>query len=182
MDNESRAATRFRQRVKAERNRRGWTQTELAEKLSASGIHAQWSSIAKLESGARGVRLDEAAAIADIFGTSLETLMGRRARPAGDLLYTVETLLNTKSQGRWPVQALLTAMADQATEVAAADSNGRWAELIEDARAAVTALTEALTAVDRVGQRPTLGIKQAQRKILRMHLDKWDEEDTGDDT
>jgi transcriptional regulator with XRE-family HTH domain len=182
MDNESETAIRFRQRVKAERNRLGWTQTELAEKLSANGVHAKWSSIAKLESGARGVRLDEAAAIADVFGTSLLALMGRRPKPAGDLHYTVETLLSTQRQGRWPLQALLTAMAEQTTEVAAADSRGFWAELIEDARAAVTALTEALAAVDRVGQRPTIGIKRAQREILRRHLDKWDEEDTGDDT
>jgi transcriptional regulator with XRE-family HTH domain len=175
------AAEEFGTRLRKTREGRNWSQARMAEVLTEHGITAYPTTVAKIESGERAVKVNELAVFADIFGVSLDALVGRRARPTGDLLYTVETLLNTKSQGRWPVQALLSTMAEQTTEVADADSNGRWAELIEDAQAAVAALTEALAAVDRVGRRPTIGIERAQREMLRRYLNKKDEEDTVDD-
>jgi transcriptional regulator with XRE-family HTH domain len=164
MDNESETAARFRQRVKAERDRRGWTQTQLAEKLSANGIRVQWSAIAKLESGARRVRLDEAAAIADTFGTSLETLMGRRPRPVADLRYQIDTLLDAVRAAAWHVPLLAATARERATELADADSEGIWTELADDALAACDVLDVAVAALGSVGlgQRPEIVAAWAQ--------------------
>jgi transcriptional regulator with XRE-family HTH domain len=71
--------THFRKRLKDERDRRGWSQEELAKRLGERGVAVHASTIAKIETNARAVRLDEAAAIADLFGLSLDTLLGRKA-------------------------------------------------------------------------------------------------------
>ena len=71
--------THFRKRLKDERDRRGWSQEELAKRLGERGVAVHASTIAKIETDARAVRLDEAAAIADLFGLSLDTLLGRKA-------------------------------------------------------------------------------------------------------
>jgi transcriptional regulator with XRE-family HTH domain len=68
----------FGKRVKAERDRLKWSQSELAKRLSDNDIpmiHA--STIAKIELGSRPTRIDEATAIADLFGVSLDALLGR---------------------------------------------------------------------------------------------------------
>jgi transcriptional regulator with XRE-family HTH domain len=68
----------FGKRVKAERELRGWSQSRMAELLSANDIpmiHA--STIAKIELGSRPTRIDEAIGIADLFGISLDALLGR---------------------------------------------------------------------------------------------------------
>jgi transcriptional regulator with XRE-family HTH domain len=71
--------THFRKRLKDERDRRGWSQEELAKRLGERGVAVHASTIAKIETDARAIRLDEAAAIADLFGLSLDTLLGRKA-------------------------------------------------------------------------------------------------------
>jgi transcriptional regulator with XRE-family HTH domain len=74
-----RMETHFRKRLKDERDRRGWSQEELARRLSERGVAVHASTIAKIETNARAVRLDEAAAIAELFGLSLDALLGRKA-------------------------------------------------------------------------------------------------------
>lgn len=70
--------THFRKRLKDERDRRGWSQEELARRLGERGVAVHASTIAKIETNARAVRLDEAAAIAELFGLSLDALLGRK--------------------------------------------------------------------------------------------------------
>jgi len=68
----------FGKRVKAERVARKWSQAQMAALLSDSGvpmIHA--TTIAKIEAGDRPTRIDEAIGIADLFGISLDALLGR---------------------------------------------------------------------------------------------------------
>jgi transcriptional regulator with XRE-family HTH domain len=74
---QGRMETHFRKRIKDERDRRGWSQEELARRLGEHGVAVHASTIAKIETDARAVRLDEAAAIADLFGLSLDALLGR---------------------------------------------------------------------------------------------------------
>lgn len=70
----------FGQRVRAERERRGWTQDELAQRLSDRGLTAWPSTIAKLEAAQpRAVRLAELVALADQFEMSIDALVGRVA-------------------------------------------------------------------------------------------------------
>lgn len=71
---------RFARRVKFEREARNLSQSDLAKLLSKRGFRAHSTTIAKIESrdGARPrtIRLDEAAAIAEIFGTTIDDLLG----------------------------------------------------------------------------------------------------------
>jgi transcriptional regulator with XRE-family HTH domain len=76
---------RFGDRLKAERERRGWTQPELAMMLSDKGIEPMHATtIAKIEAARRSVRINEAVGIADLFGVSLDSLLGLKWRPKGD--------------------------------------------------------------------------------------------------
>lgn len=72
----------FARRVRRERIRHGWRQEDLADRLAARGIRLHPSAIAKIErdpddrgSGARFVRLDEAAALAAAFGLSIDVML-----------------------------------------------------------------------------------------------------------
>jgi transcriptional regulator with XRE-family HTH domain len=70
----------FGTRVRRERELRGWSQEELAKRLTDKGIPVYASTIAKIESEKkpRAPRLGEAAVIADLFDISLDALLGRR--------------------------------------------------------------------------------------------------------
>jgi transcriptional regulator with XRE-family HTH domain len=69
----------FRKRLVSERELRGWSQAEVANRLKDNGI--DWihsSSIAKIETDKRSVQLAEAIGLADLFGLSLDALLGRK--------------------------------------------------------------------------------------------------------
>lgn len=68
---------RFRCNVKAERERRQWSQAGLAGMLADRGYPMHWTTIAKIEAGDRSVRVDEAGVFADLFGVSVDTMIGR---------------------------------------------------------------------------------------------------------
>jgi transcriptional regulator with XRE-family HTH domain len=61
----------FRSRLREVRRAKGWTQQELAGALSSQGVGITAFAIARLESGKRGISLDEAVAIAAVLGPSL---------------------------------------------------------------------------------------------------------------
>jgi len=64
---------RFRKRVKKQRDRRGWSQADVAKMLGDKGIKGIYpTTVAKIESGERAVRIDEATALADLFETRLD--------------------------------------------------------------------------------------------------------------
>lgn len=75
----------FGRRLRREREERGWTQAELAQKLAEKGLSIHPSSIAKIElrdvERPRNVRLDEASAIAAVLGVTLDELL----RPSDDV-------------------------------------------------------------------------------------------------
>ena len=55
MGRESAVQIRFRERVKAERDRREWSQADLAKRLQAKGLnHIIPSTVAKIEAGDLG--------------------------------------------------------------------------------------------------------------------------------
>lgn len=68
---------RFGERVKAERQARGWTQPYMAELLETHGIPMGVTTVTKIEGGSRPVRIVEAVGMADVFGVSVDALMGR---------------------------------------------------------------------------------------------------------
>ncbi len=91
----------FGKRVRAERQRRNWSQEELARRLTTEkGIGIFASTIAKIESKKkpREVRLGEAVAIADLFEVSLDSLLGRTTGADDDLGFALRTLLDSVRQ------------------------------------------------------------------------------------
>ncbi|EFV91668.1 hypothetical protein ES5_09867 [Dietzia cinnamea P4] len=85
---------RFGKRVRDERLLNGWTQAQLAEKLLEEGIKLHPSAIAKIEDrgGAkpRAIRLEEAAALARVFGRRLDEMYEddeHRVRSIGTRLF-----------------------------------------------------------------------------------------------
>lgn len=69
----------FGRRVREERELRGWTQFELAERLRRQGISLHQSAIAKIElrdvDRPRTIRLDEAKALSEAFGVDLAQML-----------------------------------------------------------------------------------------------------------
>ena len=94
---------RFGNRLKAERERRGWTQPELAQMLSNKGIEPMHATtIAKIEAVRRSVRINEAVGIADLFGVSLDSLLGLKWRPKGDEIdYALRVLHDAARQSAY---------------------------------------------------------------------------------
>lgn len=74
------AESRFGNRVRFEREQRGWSQSELAQRVSERGVAMHPSTITKIEARdaekPRSIRLDEAYVLSQVFGTSLETMLG----------------------------------------------------------------------------------------------------------
>lgn len=75
MGRDNRVQTHFREQLRAERERLGWSQAEMAKALSANGFPLHASAIAKIEAGDRAVRIDEAVAIADALDVELEDML-----------------------------------------------------------------------------------------------------------
>lgn len=85
---------RFRVRVRRERERLKMSQADLAEMLSDMGLKGIYpTTIAKIESGERAVRIDEAAALSKVFEVSLDALVGRKPSiEVSDLGYQLRNL------------------------------------------------------------------------------------------
>lgn len=66
----------FTLNLKAAREARGWTQSQLAEALVERGIVINQTAISRIEKGDREVRLAEARALAAIFNTTVDALSG----------------------------------------------------------------------------------------------------------
>ena len=80
-------------RVKSERERRGWSQSQMATMLGDIGIHAMHpTTVAKIEAGDRSVRVTEAAALADLFGITVDALLGRQGQDDSTLIYAMTVL------------------------------------------------------------------------------------------
>jgi transcriptional regulator with XRE-family HTH domain len=104
--------TRFRERIVLQRTQREWSQMEVARRLTAMGIdNMHNTTIAKIEAGDREIKLDEAVALAELYGLSIESLIGRRPGSADDIQYALVALedavftsrneLNRTSKSLW---------------------------------------------------------------------------------
>jgi transcriptional regulator with XRE-family HTH domain len=83
----------FRKQLRREREGRGWSQADVAKRLSDNGIPMYGTTVAKIESGERAVRVDEAAGIADLLEVPLDWLLGRQsAGPGAELRYVLRSL------------------------------------------------------------------------------------------
>jgi transcriptional regulator with XRE-family HTH domain len=122
----------FRRKIRDERKRRGWTQSDLAARLAEHGVTG-WraATVAKLENGDRGVQLGEAVALADILGgVSLDLLAGRHGQPVGDLVHARRSLLATVNTATQTLIEMSSALESRGREVAAADPEQKCLDLL----------------------------------------------------
>lgn len=132
----------FGKRVREERERRGWRQDELARRLTDKGIDVFASTIAKIESQRkpRAVRLAEAAGIADLFGVSLDSLLGRQTGADDDMAYALRALLDSTRQGIQQISVVAGTLHSRVTELDRFEFDGR-----ENLQEGVLQVTAALT-------------------------------------
>jgi transcriptional regulator with XRE-family HTH domain len=150
-----RAEQRFREQLRAERDRRKWSQAHIAKLLSDKGIPMHPTTIAKIEAGDRAARIDEVTAVADLFGVSLDTLLGRRAKPRSDLVYTLRDVSDTAYQSSAQIIEITSAIRDRITDVSAFEDLPVRDTLIagcERAYGALVAANDALTDTARIAR------------------------------
>jgi transcriptional regulator with XRE-family HTH domain len=70
--------SRFGDNLRAERERRGWSLARLATELEAFGVKMYASGLHKTELGEREVKAVEIVALAQLFGTTTDVLLGLR--------------------------------------------------------------------------------------------------------
>jgi transcriptional regulator with XRE-family HTH domain len=159
--------TRFRERVTRERKRRKWSQSGVAKMLEDRGVPGlTGTTIAKVERGDRAVRIDEAAAFADIFGLPLDELIGRHLdERTRALSYVIQAITGTMHQVAPAVTALKTEFAEISAELGAFDFDGR-AELDAAAQECHNALDHAASVI--AGMWPLLS--QAQTAAVANEI------------
>jgi transcriptional regulator with XRE-family HTH domain len=145
-----RADSYFGKRVREERSRLGWSQEELAKRLTDNGIPIYNSTVAKIENERkpRAVRLGEAAALADLFGVTLDSMLGRRQGTSEDeLAYNVRVLRDNARQHLADVGGIMSAITDAVADAEFAgipDEVGEiWSTLEEETDGAWQSLSQA---------------------------------------
>ncbi|WP_175611255.1 helix-turn-helix domain-containing protein [Mycobacterium sp. SP-6446] len=109
---------RFRERIFHERDRRNWSQAEVAKRLTAMGIdNMHPTTVAKIEAGDREVKLDEAAAMADLYGLPLDTLLGRRPKGVRDLHYVLGALTDAAFTARTELYRVSKTVRDRLDDI-----------------------------------------------------------------
>jgi len=156
----------FRNRLRTERGNRGWSQADIAKMLSDKGIRMHWTTVAKIEAGERSVRIDEATAIADLFETSLDALLGRNVERGTDLAYTLRAVLNTARQSSQQAAAIADALGLSLDDLDALEFDGRE-RLDAEMRAAQNVLAEAQTILLNASK---FGLPPRSRVTLRKDL------------
>jgi transcriptional regulator with XRE-family HTH domain len=143
----------FRKTLKAARRGKGWTQADVAKMLSDKGIdHIHTTTVAKIEAGERDIKLDEAVALADLFGMPLDLMLGRSEAPGDDLAFAVLALLDAAGGAMRQIAGVREGLFPRLREALAFDFEGRG--FVEaQGRRAVNGLTEAQDAVSKLALR-----------------------------
>ena len=171
--------SRFGRRVFAERKKRDWSQEELAKRLCDRGIPVYASTIAKIESKhkPRSVRLAEAAAIADLFDVSIDTLLGRSVNPEADEMYTLRALLDTAQQAAWQVSAVERSLRDQIAQLAAFGPTGHTKTISDECARACDTLAQTHGVIHDVLFPPKgAAVQRFTRKMLIEALQKEEQD------
>jgi transcriptional regulator with XRE-family HTH domain len=113
------ADERFGQQLKRMRDdERGWTQSQMADMLSEKGIAPMHSTtLAKIEAGTRSVRINEAVAIADLLGVSVDALLGRQRHDDTTLTFALVTLMGYVTDCQRQIREAQGTAADIAEQV-----------------------------------------------------------------
>lgn len=105
----------FGKRVQIERTNRGWSQAEMARMLSDNGVNPMHpTTIAKIESGQRSVRINEAVGIAELFEASIDSLLGRKpGTQISEVEYALRLMRDTARQSSQQVFTALETIHEQ---------------------------------------------------------------------
>jgi transcriptional regulator with XRE-family HTH domain len=114
------------------------------------------TTVAKIESGERAVRIEEAAGLADLFDVSLDRLLGRDVIPGRDLAYTLQSVAQTAQRGMQLAASLSTELRERAEELAAFDEFDGRAAIGDECDAAAAALQQAREALAKLWTSSTL--------------------------
>lgn len=82
----------FGKRIKAERERRRWSQNQMATMLTQRKTPMHATTIAKIEAGDRSVRITEAVAFAELFEVTVDALLGRTGPDQSTLTFALVVL------------------------------------------------------------------------------------------
>jgi transcriptional regulator with XRE-family HTH domain len=170
----------FGRRVFNQRKRLGWSQDELAKRLSEKGLPVYASTIAKIESKhkPRAVRLAEAAAIADLFGVSMDTLLGRSVAPEADEMYTLRALLDTAQQAAWQLSGVEQSLRDQVAQLAAFAPKGHTKTISDECARACDMLAQTHGLIRDILFPPKgAAIQRFTRKMLIEALQREEDHD-----
>lgn len=118
------------------------SQRRLSRELTRRGVAGLYpATIAKIESGARAVQVDELRALADIFGITTDTLIGRRSDNT-DLAWAMGKLTSSAQKIAIEVHGLHDKLEREAQDVRMA-----MRETAGQTRALLDAVTEARSAL-----------------------------------
>jgi transcriptional regulator with XRE-family HTH domain len=151
MTRQSAIEVRFREQIRRRREQRKWSQADVAKRLHDNGLrHMISSMVAKIESGDRAVRIDEANALAELFETSVDVLLGRAAPDDADAVANeVRLARHTGLKVQLDIQASQAALIDATLGLRAVTSwqpDGDALALMEG----FTQTTRALAKADRI--------------------------------
>jgi transcriptional regulator with XRE-family HTH domain len=155
METERATNVRFGKRFREARNKKKWSQTETAKRLGQLGVRAYPSTIAKIEAGDRPVKLAELAAIAEMFGVSIDVLLRRGVKPRSDRVHALTTVVDTALRASAEIAGIVAAVRDRVDDLAAFDDLPAGPPLIagwERARDLLIDTDDVLTDVMRVAR------------------------------
>jgi transcriptional regulator with XRE-family HTH domain len=137
----------FRERVRDERRRRGWTQVNVAKMLSDKGFDdINNTVVSKIERGERMVRLAEAVGFADVFGVSLDYLLGRNPDVDRNRAFLLRCVRDTSRNAVGQLGALAATIRDSFADLSGFEFDGH-ASLAAEGRRASEGLEEAMNAL-----------------------------------
>ncbi len=123
----------LRERVESDFGKRGAPSVNAADgrrKILKNGLPTRASTyastVAKIDlKEDERCALAEAAAIADLFDVSLDTLLGRQAVPGDDLAFALRALRDVASSSMWQIGGIRDALVGRLREAMAFDFDGR---------------------------------------------------------
>jgi transcriptional regulator with XRE-family HTH domain len=179
MGRQASVETRFRERVLAARKDREWSQADVSKMLRAKGIDSMYpTTVAKIESGERAVRIDEASALADLYGVSVDWLLGRDIGPQQDLVFTLQAASQTAQQAAPLVTSIERGLRERVAELRAFEFDERDAITAEYERAAA-ALAQAAAAFAKLWWPLRDAILAATTsEVLKAHIAEASDEAT----
>jgi transcriptional regulator with XRE-family HTH domain len=161
------AESRFRENLRRERDSRKWSQAHLAQLLSAKGLAVYPTTIAKVEAGERAARIDEVVAIADVFGVSVDALLGRSSRrQRGDKALTINALAQLTQSTAVAVESLEAALRDRLAELDSFDLRKDETAAYAECERAGDALTEAAAETRKVAAK----LARIQKRMVSEFL------------